>query len=46
MLTGCENKNGDNEEQLDALQLAVKLGDAEMCRILICEGKMNALDQL
>jgi hypothetical protein len=32
-------QNGD--EQDDPLQLAVQLGDTEMCRLLICEGEMN-----
>jgi hypothetical protein len=29
-----------------ALQLAVQVGDAEMCRPLICEGRLNAMSAL
>lgn len=32
--------------QQDPLQTAVQLGDAEMCRLLICEGKMNPVSAL
>lgn len=32
--------------QQDPLQVAVQLGDIEMCRLLICEGKMNPLSAL
>jgi hypothetical protein len=33
-------------EQQDALQLAVQFGDAEVCRLLICEGKLDAISAL
>ena len=29
------------DKQHDPLQVAVKLGDTDMCRLLICDGKMN-----
>ncbi|EKG09569.1 NACHT nucleoside triphosphatase [Macrophomina phaseolina MS6] len=34
------------DRQQDPLQVAVQLGDVEMCRLLICEGKMNPLSVL
>jgi hypothetical protein len=39
-----KNQNGDGQQ--DPLQVAVQLGDTEMCRILICEGGMNPLSAL
>lgn len=34
------------EKQSEALQLAVQLGDAEMCRLLIGEGRVDAMSAL
>jgi len=33
-------------EQTNPLQVAVQHGDTEMCRLLLCEGKMNPLSSL
>lgn len=41
--------NGDDrsgDEQQDPLRIAARLGDLEMCRLLICSGKMNPLSAL
>jgi hypothetical protein len=32
--------------QQEALHLAVQLGDAEMCRLLICDGRLDATSAL
>ena len=37
--TAWDSQFGD--EQHDPLQIAVRLGDTDMCRLLICDGKMN-----
>jgi ankyrin repeat protein len=39
-----DDRSGD--EQQDPLRIAARLGDLEMCRLLICIGKMNPLSAL
>jgi hypothetical protein len=40
----CSDQNGyDHERYQDPLQVAVKLGEIEMCRLLVTEGKMDPL---
>lgn len=34
------------DEQQDILRVAVRLGDLDMCRLLICTGRMNPLSAL
>ncbi|KAF4467462.1 NACHT nucleoside triphosphatase [Fusarium albosuccineum] len=38
--------NTRNEPQRDALRIAVRLGDLDMCRLLVCTGKMDPLSAL
>lgn len=40
---GPDQNGHDHERHQDPLQVAVQLGDIEMCRLLVTEGKMNPL---
>ncbi|KAF2472361.1 uncharacterized protein BDR25DRAFT_341809 [Lindgomyces ingoldianus] len=49
ILLSYADANGNGyivEEQQDPLQVALQLGDVEMCRLLICEGRINPLSAL
>jgi hypothetical protein len=47
LLKGSANRDDrSGDEQQDALRIGVRLGDLEMCRLLICIGKMNPLSAL
>jgi hypothetical protein len=47
LLEGSTNRaDRSGDEQQDPLRIATQLGDLEMCRLLICIGKMNPLSAL
>lgn len=43
---GANRDDRSGDEQQDPLQIAARFGDLEMCRLLICIGKMNPLSAL
>ena len=43
---GANRDDHSGTEQQDPLRIAAELGDLDMCRLLICTGKMNPLSAL